>query len=83
VAKGEVKEWVCGFKNNADLVGAINILSRGMKILRDEGQDTTNALVGMLAGSLPASARMACGSNHASDRKQEPADTITYGAIHA
>jgi putative transposase len=73
----------CGFKDNADVVGAINILSRGMKILRDEGQDTTNALVGMLAGSLPASARMACGSNHASDRKQEPTETVAYGGNYA
>jgi len=73
----------CGFKNNADLVGAINILSRGIQILRDEGQDTTDASVGMLAGSLLASARMACGSNHASDRKQEPTETVAYGGNYA
>ena len=30
----------CGFEDNADVVGAINILSRGMQLLRDEGRDT-------------------------------------------
>jgi putative transposase len=65
----------CGFEDNADVVGAINILSRGMQLLRDEGRDTTDASVGMLAGSLPASARMACGSNRVSGRKQEPTET--------
>jgi putative transposase len=28
------------------VVGAINILSRGMQMLRDKGQDTTDASVG-------------------------------------
>jgi putative transposase len=73
----------CGFEDNADVVGAINILSRGMQLLRDEGQDTANALAGMRAGRLPASARMACGSNRVSGRKQEPAETTTQGAIYA
>jgi putative transposase len=73
----------CGFEDNADVVGAINILSRGMQLLRDEGQDTANALAGMLAGSLPASARMACGSNRVSGRKQEPTETTAQGAIYA
>ncbi len=36
----------CGFEENADLVGAINILSRGMQRLRDEGQDTADASAG-------------------------------------
>ena len=35
----------CGFEENADVVGAINILSRGMQMLRDEGQDTVDASV--------------------------------------
>jgi putative transposase len=73
----------CGFAENADLVGAINILSRGMQLLRDEGRDTTDASVGMLAGGLPASARMACGSNRVGGRKQEPTETTTHGAIYA
>jgi putative transposase len=59
----------CGFEDNADVVGAINILSRGMQIWRDEGRDTTDASVGMLAGGLLASARMACGSNRTGGRK--------------
>ena len=36
----------CGFEDNADVVGAINILSRGMQLLRDEGQNTTDAYAG-------------------------------------
>jgi putative transposase len=73
----------CGYENHADVVGAINILSRGMQLLRDEGRDTTDASVGMLADCLPASARMACGSNRVSGRKQEPTETTTCGAIYA
>jgi putative transposase len=73
----------CGFGDNADVVGAINILSRGMQILRDEGQDTADASVGMRVDGLPVSARMACGSNGVGRRKQEPAETTAPGAIHA
>ena len=43
----------CGYENNADLVGAINILNRGMKIL--EGQDTADASAG-----YESTARIAC-----------------------
>jgi putative transposase len=50
----------CGFEENADVVGAINILARGMKILRDEGQDTTVASVG-----CASTARIACEVNEA------------------
>ena len=73
----------CGFEGNADVVGAINILSRGIQLLRDEGQDTTDASVGMRVGEPPVSARMACGSNRTGGRKQEPAETTAQGAIHA
>jgi transposase, IS605 OrfB family, central region len=73
----------CGYENNADVVGAINILSRGIQLLRDEGQDTANALVGMQVDWLPVSARMACGSNCIGSRKQEPAETTARGAIRA
>ena len=73
----------CGYENNADVVGAINILSRGIQLLRDEGQDTANALVGMQVDWLPVSARMACGSNCIGSRKQEPAETTAHGAIRA
>ena len=73
----------CGFEGNADVVGAINILSRGMQMLRDKGQDTTDAAVGMRVGEPPVSARMACGSNCTGGRKQEPAETTAQGAIHA
>jgi putative transposase len=40
----------CGFEEHADLVGAMNILSRGMSLLRDEGRDTGDASLGMLRG---------------------------------
>jgi putative transposase len=73
----------CGYENHADVVGAINILSRGMQIWRDEGQDTIDASIGMRADGLPVSARMACGSNGVGRRKQEPTEATTQGAIHA
>lgn len=48
----------CGYEANADLVGAINILNRGMQIL--EGQDTADASVG-----CASTARIACEVNGA------------------
>lgn len=48
----------CGYENNADLVGAINILNRGMKML--EGQDTADASAG-----CASTARIACEVNGA------------------
>lgn len=45
----------CGFKEHADLVGAINIISRRMRLLRDEGQDTADASAGR-----ETAARIAC-----------------------
>lgn len=45
----------CGFEENADVVGAINILSRGMQKWRDEGQDTADASAG-----CASTARIAC-----------------------
>ncbi len=45
----------CGFEENADVVGAINILSRGNRKLRDEGQDTSDASLGR-----STAARIAC-----------------------
>ena len=73
----------CGFEDNADVIGAINILSRGMQLLRDEGRDTTDASVGMRVDGLPVSARMACGSNGIGRRKQEPTETTAHGFVHA
>jgi putative transposase len=67
----------CGYENHADVVGAINILSRGMQILRDEGQDTADASAGR-----ETAARIACGELAQSGRsaKQEPAEA-TQGAF--
>jgi putative transposase len=73
----------CGYENHADVVGAINILSRGMQIWRDEGQDTIDASVGIQVGGLLESAQMACGSSCSGGRKQEPTETTTHRAIHA
>ena len=50
----------CGYTNHADLVGAMNILSLGMQILRDEGQDTADASAG-----YASTARIACEVNGA------------------
>ncbi len=43
------------YADNADRIGAINILSRGMQKLRDEGQDTAQACAGR-----GTAARIAC-----------------------
>jgi putative transposase len=60
----------CGFEAHADHVGAINILSRGMKILRDEGQDTAGAPAG-----CESTAQIACEVSGARGRQQqEPAE---------
>ena len=48
----------CGYENHADVVGAINILHRGMKII--EGQDTVDASTGR-----ETVARIACEVNGA------------------
>jgi putative transposase len=50
----------CGYENHADVVGAINILSRGMQIWRDEGQDTADASAG-----YASTAQIACEVNGA------------------
>lgn len=50
----------CGFEENADLVGAINVLSRGMQQLRDEGMDTADASAGR-----ETAAQIACEVNGA------------------
>jgi putative transposase len=51
----------CSYENHADVVGAINILSRGMKILRDEGQDMVDASTGCVSKSRTA--QIACEVN--------------------
>ena len=48
----------CGYENNADLVGAINVLNRGLRIF--EGQDTADASAGR-----ETAARIACEVNGA------------------
>lgn len=50
----------CGYAGNADDVSAINILSRGAALLRDEGQDTVDASTGR-----DTAARIACEVNGA------------------
>jgi putative transposase len=56
----------CGFEENADYVGAINILSRGMQNLRDEGQDMADASAGR-----ETAARIACEVSGARGRQQQ------------
>jgi len=50
----------CGHAANADDVSSINILSRGIEVLRDEGQDTVDASTGW-----ETTARIACEVNGA------------------
>jgi putative transposase len=81
----------CGFEENADVVGAKNILSRGMQILRDEGRDAGDASLAMQCAASP---RMACGSNQIlglvaavagimpeGSPKQEPAEAIACESL--
>ena len=49
---------VCGYENHADVVGALNVLKKGMKTI--EGQDTVDASTGR-----EAVARIACEVNGA------------------
>ena len=64
----------CGYAANADDVGAINILSRGMAVLRDEGQDTVHACAGW-----ETTVRIACEVNVAV--RQSAAGTQRGGAL--
>jgi len=53
------------------VVGAINILSRGMQMLRDEGRDTMDASIGW-----GTTARIACEVNGNSRQQQEPTEAV-------
>ncbi len=76
----------CGFEEHADVVGALNILARGMEKLRDEGRDTTHGCVG-----CASTARLACGGDvsraasaktkRAAPVKQEPAEATHCGLM--
>ena len=74
ITQAQFKCLACGHAENADLVAAKNILSRGMQNLRDEGQDTADASVG-----TERSARIACEVNGATrpsatgTRRRDPA----------
>ena len=54
---------VCGFKGNADHIGAINVCSRGRQKLRDEGQDTADASAGCSSTGVQGTVR-----GHSPDR---------------
>ena len=70
----------CRFEENADLVGAINILSRGICLLRDEGRDTGDASPG-----CDRTARIACGETSPAREAspQEPAEANLREIAHA
>jgi putative transposase len=69
----------CGFEENADLVGAINILSRGIGLRRDEGRDTGDALPG-----CERTARIACGDTSPARgaSAQEPPEANLHETPH-
>lgn len=60
---------VCGYENNADAVGAINVLARGIQQPRDEGQDTADACAGCFG-----TARIACEVSLVRGQQQEPTE---------
>ncbi|MDE2262418.1 MAG: transposase [Gammaproteobacteria bacterium] len=63
---------LCGFEDHADRVGAINILSRGLQVLRDEGTDMADASAGCAGASWRrCTARIACEVSGAQDRQQQ------------
>jgi IS605 OrfB family transposase len=66
----------CGYEANADQVGAINILNRGIKVL--EGQDTTDASVG-----CESTARIACEVNGAVKPSATGTRRSDYAGIYA
>ncbi|NCC28023.1 MAG: transposase [Gammaproteobacteria bacterium] len=59
----------CGFQDNADRVGAINVLRRGEAMLSQEGQDTADASVGW-----SNTARIACEVSPTRGQQQEPTE---------
>jgi putative transposase len=63
----------CGFRDNADLVGAINVLRRGEVMLSREGQDTADASVGW-----SNTARIACEVSPMRGQQQEPVEATTH-----
>ena len=69
----------CGFAENADVVGAVNILSRGMRLLRDEGQDADDASSG-----CECTARIACGETSPARgaSAQEPPEANLHETPH-
>ena len=68
---------LCGFEDHADRVGAINILSRGLQVLRDEGTDTADASAGCFGASRHwRTARIACEVSLTRGQQQEPAEVI-------
>jgi|CXWL01.1.fsa_nt_gi putative transposase len=66
----------CHYENNADLVGAVNILARGIAHLQGEGQDTTAAAVGQATA-----AQIACEVNGARARQQQEPTEVSQLAF--
>lgn len=64
----------CGFDENADVVGAINILGRGMEMFQSEGQDRAHA-----CAVRASAARIACEVSGISRQQQEPAEATHPG----
>jgi len=79
----------CGYEENADVVGGINVLSRGLRTILDEGRDIGGRTLRVrLPQTLPSVsrgriARLACESSLDRGRKQEPQPSESREALAA
>ena len=59
-AAGRTQAWFkcveCGYENNADVVGAINVLRRGEAMLSSEGQDCVRLACEVNGTVMPSAA---------------------------
>lgn len=79
----------CGYGENADTVGGINVLSRGLRLALDEGRDIGGRTLRVrLPQTLPSVsrcriARLACQANLTGGRQQEPQPSESREALAA
>ncbi|MGF1526068.1 MAG: hypothetical protein ACFCBW_04660, partial [Candidatus Competibacterales bacterium] len=76
MASGRLAPWLA--EDNADRVGALNVLRRGEAWLSCEGQDTADASAGW-----EPTARIACEVSPIGGQQQEPAEATAQGSVRA